>query len=389
MHNGIDAVGVDQQPVKNYAEWRLAYFIPFLMLGGFLVLNMIVGVVVENFQRCRERLEDEEKQRRRRKMLDKARSKNQQEVDLTYYQCYSKWRQRVHDMCLHMYWDVVIAMVICLNVICMSLEHYQMSQTFVLFVETSNYLFTGIFVLEVVFKFIAFGFVRYFKDGWNLVDLVIVILSLAGIIIESLSSSNKLLINPTVARSLRVLRIIRVLKLVKLAKGVRSLLDTLFEALPQVANLGLLFLLLFFIYSCLGIQLFGTLECSPSQPCQGLGPHAHFRDFGTAMLTLFRIATGDNWNGILEDTLSSKCSSEAECDKYCCMSKYTAPLFFVTFVLAAQFVLVNVVIAVLMKHLKESKEKIAANMAAKDLEKKLKLLTLSAKKFHQRKSKEK
>ena len=41
-------------------------------------------------------------------------------------------------------------------------------------------------------------------------------------------------------------------------------------------------------------------ECSPSQPCQGLGPHAHFRDFGTAMLTLFRIATGDNWNGILE-----------------------------------------------------------------------------------------
>ena len=48
------------------------------MLGGFLVLNMIMGVVVENFQRCRERLEDEEKQRRRRKMLDKARSKNQQ-----------------------------------------------------------------------------------------------------------------------------------------------------------------------------------------------------------------------------------------------------------------------------------------------------------------------
>ena len=42
------------------------------------MLNMIVGVVVENFQRCRERLEDEEKQRRRRKMLDKARSKNQQ-----------------------------------------------------------------------------------------------------------------------------------------------------------------------------------------------------------------------------------------------------------------------------------------------------------------------
>ena len=65
------------QPIKNHAEWRLAYFIPFLMLGGFLVLNMIVGVVVENFQRCRERLEDEEKQRRKQKLLEKAKNKNQ------------------------------------------------------------------------------------------------------------------------------------------------------------------------------------------------------------------------------------------------------------------------------------------------------------------------
>lgn len=81
----------------------------------------------------------------------------------------------------------------------------------------------------------------------------------------------------------------------------------------------------------------------------------------------------------MQDTL--RCSSEDKCEEYCCVSKYTAPLFFFTFVLAAQFVLVNVVIAVLMKHLKESKEKIAANMAVKDLEKKLKLLTLSAKNF--------
>ena len=41
-------------------------------------------------------------------------------------------------------------------------------------------------------------------------------------------------------------------------------------------------------------------ECSRDYPCQGMGRHAHFRDFGTAMLTLFRIATGDNWNGILK-----------------------------------------------------------------------------------------
>ena len=42
------------------------------------MLNMIVGVVVENFQRCRERLEDEEKQRRRRKLLEKTKNKDQE-----------------------------------------------------------------------------------------------------------------------------------------------------------------------------------------------------------------------------------------------------------------------------------------------------------------------
>ena len=58
---------------------------------------------------------------------------------------------------------------------------------------------------------------------------------------------------------MRVLRIARVLKLLKTAKGVRRLLETVAHALPQVGNLGLLFLLLFFIFAALGVELFGTI----------------------------------------------------------------------------------------------------------------------------------
>src|SRR5215469_7267444 len=54
MYTGLDAVGVDQQPIENYNEWRLLYFISFLLLVAFFVLNMFVGVVVENFHRCRQ-----------------------------------------------------------------------------------------------------------------------------------------------------------------------------------------------------------------------------------------------------------------------------------------------------------------------------------------------
>lgn len=122
----------------------------------------------------------------------------------------------------------------------------------------------------------------------------------------------------------------------------------------QVGNLGLLFFLLFFIFAALGVELFGRLECSDELPCQGLGEHAHFANFGMAFLTLFRVATGDNWNGIMKDTLRDDCDDAADCVRNCCVSTVIAPIFFVIFVLMAQFVLVNVVVAVLMKHLEES-----------------------------------
>lgn len=66
-----------------------------------------------------------------------------------------------------------------------------------------------------------------------------------------------------------------------------------------------------------------------------------------AFLTLFRVATGDNWNGIMKDTLNDEmCDTSDECITNCCTSKIIAPIFFVIFVLMAQFVLVNVVVAV-------------------------------------------
>ena len=54
MYNGIDAYGVDKQPVRNHNPWMLLYFISFLLIIAFFVLNMFVGVVVENFHRCRQ-----------------------------------------------------------------------------------------------------------------------------------------------------------------------------------------------------------------------------------------------------------------------------------------------------------------------------------------------
>ncbi|KAM4663220.1 voltage-dependent T-type calcium channel subunit alpha-1G [Discoglossus pictus] len=372
MYDGLDAVGIDQQPVMNYNPWMLLYFISFLLIVAFFVLNMFVGVVVENFHKCRQHQEEEEAKRREekrlRRMEKKRRSKEKELADLMeddvimegsaspaqeaqckpYYSEYSHPRLFIHHMCTSHYLDLFITGVIGLNVITMAMEHFQQPKILDEALKICNYIFTLIFVLESGCKMIAFGFRRFFKDRWNQLDLAIVLLSIMGITLEEIEVNASLPINPTIIRIMRVLRIARVLKLLKMAVGMRALLDTVLQALPQVGNLGLLFMLLFFIFAALGVELFGDLECSDSHPCEGLGRHATFRNFGMAFLTLFRVSTGDNWNGIMKDTLRD-CNEDSTC-----YNTVISPIYFVSFVLTAQFVLVNVVIAVLMKHLEES-----------------------------------
>ncbi|NXS84445.1 CAC1G protein, partial [Erpornis zantholeuca] len=363
MYDGLDAVGVDQQPVMNYNPWMLLYFISFLLIVAFFVLNMFVGVVVENFHKCRQHQEEEEAKRREEKRLRRLEKKRRKKsLDLLlafllpaaeaqckpYYSDYSRFRLLIHQMCTSHYLDLFITGVIGLNVITMAMEHYQQPKVLDEALKICNYIFTVIFVLESVFKLIAFGFRRFFQDRWNQLDLAIVLLSIMGITLEEIEVNASLPINPTIIRIMRVLRIARVLKLLKMAVGMRALLDTVMQALPQVGNLGLLFMLLFFIFAALGVELFGDLECDDTHPCEGLGRHATFRNFGMAFLTLFRVSTGDNWNGIMKDTLRD-CDQESTC-----YNTVISPIYFVSFVLTAQFVLVNVVIAVLMKHLEES-----------------------------------
>ncbi|XP_076162993.1 ca[2+]-channel protein alpha[[1]] subunit T isoform X2 [Ptiloglossa arizonensis] len=353
MYTGLDAVGVDQQPIENYSEWRLLYFIAFILLVGFFVLNMFVGVVVENFHRCREEQEKEERVRRAAKRALQMEKKRRKMHEPPYYTNYSKSRLFVHNVVTSKYFDLAIAAVIGLNVVTMAMEFYMMPKALTYALKIFNYFFTAVFILESFMKLLALGLHLYLKDKWNQLDVGIVILSVVGIVLEEVES--KIIpINPTIIRVMRVLRIARVLKLLKMAKGIRALLDTVMQALPQVGNLGLLFFLLFFIFAALGVELFGRLECNDDMPCQGLGEHAHFSNFGMAFLTLFRVATGDNWNGIMKDTLRDDCDEAADCVKNCCVSTIIAPIFFVIFVLMAQFVLVNVVVAVLMKHLEES-----------------------------------
>uniref|UniRef100_A0A674JGJ6 Calcium voltage-gated channel subunit alpha1 H n=1 Tax=Terrapene triunguis TaxID=2587831 RepID=A0A674JGJ6_9SAUR len=350
MYDGLDAVGIDQQPVQNHNPWMLLYFISFLLIVSFFVLNMFVGVVVENFHKCRQHQEAEEARRREEKRLRRLEKKRRsKELYVSeaqrrpYYADYSPTRRYIHTLCTSHYLDLFITFIIGVNVITMSMEHYNQPKSLDEALKYCNYVFTIVFVFEAVLKLVAFGFRRFFKDRWNQLDLAIVLLSIMGITLEEIEMNAALPINPTIIRIMRVLRIARVLKLLKMATGMRALLDTVVQALPQVTLLRTVFIVLHLLLFC--------ADCSEDNPCEGLSRHATFTNFGMAFLTLFRVSTGDNWNGIMKDTLR-ECTRE---DKHCLSYlPIISPVYFVTFVLIAQFVLVNVVVAVLMKHLEES-----------------------------------
>ncbi|CAB1311826.1 unnamed protein product [Coregonus sp. 'balchen'] len=64
-----------QLPQLNHNPWMLLYFISFLLIVSFFVLNMFVGVVVENFHKCRRSQEAEEAKRREEKRLKRMEKK--------------------------------------------------------------------------------------------------------------------------------------------------------------------------------------------------------------------------------------------------------------------------------------------------------------------------
>ncbi len=179
---------------------------------------------------------------------------------IPYYIRYGVYRKRLHDCIISPYFDLVITGFVGANVLTMAVEYYDMPESLNSAQETLNVVFTFIFLIEAILRLVALGPKRYFLDRWNRLDMFIVVISILSILLNRFVDLKAMPIDPTLIRVIRVIRIARVLKLLKTARGIRSLLATVGESLPQVGNLALLFGLIFFIFSTLGVELFGRLS---------------------------------------------------------------------------------------------------------------------------------
>merc|ERR1712166_395311 len=149
-----------------------------------------------------------------------------------------------------------------------------------------NYLFVGIFTLEIIVRFIAQGPRSFFRNGWQCFDFAIVVGCLAVIPLDGIVN----------LQALRPFRLLLVFRMIKRARGIKMLVGVLLMSLPAVINVSMLLFLSFFIFAVMGMQFFSLLRYG-----NAIDTLANFRTFGDSISMLYRGITGEGWNAAMDD----------------------------------------------------------------------------------------
>jgi len=184
-------------------------------------------------------------------------------------------------------------------------------------------LMMTIFVCEILLKWYH-GFVRFWKQGWNILDFLIVALLLFGPLVMKNSSGA----GRGVLRILRVLRAFRSLRSISSLPGLQVVVQTILQSVPDMTNIVLLLVIIMLVFSVIGITMFR--DTIPR----------YFGDLSTAMFSLFVCVTQDGWMEIFEGF------QEQGTDTY-----YGGGLFLVLFISIGAFIFANLVVAVVVTNL--------------------------------------
>ena len=287
-----------QMPQPNSAPISIIYFMGSICVSSLFILNMFVGIVISTFQQEKEKVSHHSHL-----------TKKESEYIDTCTLCYKTKPipNRFHDganvvgikdktyhIVVSKKFEVFIFVCIVINSVILMLHWYNQSPALMSRIETVNQILSLMFTIEFLLKIVAFG-QKYFLSWWNVLDFSIVVVSWLDFMILVASEGEGEGLNSSV-QVIRTFRVARILKLVRRFKELQRILNTFLEAIPALFNVGGLLFLFQFLYGIMGVYLFSTVKLQTS-----LNEHANFQTLGTALVTLFRVSTGDGWNFLMED----------------------------------------------------------------------------------------
>uniref|UniRef100_A0A8C9U616 Voltage-dependent L-type calcium channel subunit alpha n=1 Tax=Serinus canaria TaxID=9135 RepID=A0A8C9U616_SERCA len=346
LYMAIDTNAEDAGPIYNYRVEIAMFFIIYIILIAFFMMNIFVGFVIVTFQEQGENeyknCELDKNQRQCVQYALKARP-------LRRYIPKNPYQYQIWYVVTSSYFEYLMFFLILLNTICLGMQHYNQSAEMNHISDILNVAFTILFTLEMVLKLMAFKAKGYFGDPWNVFDFLIVIGSIIDVILTVVLCLQDPDDNSRVSITFfRLFRVMRLVKLLSRGEGVRTLLWTFiksFQALPYVA---LLIVMLFFIYAVIGMQMFGKIAMVDGTQ---INRNNNFQTFPQAVLLLFRCATGEAWQEILLDcSYGRRCDPEsdyAEGEEYTCGTGF-AYFYFISFYMLCAFLIINLFVAVIM-----------------------------------------
>ncbi|KAG8191964.1 hypothetical protein JTE90_002238 [Oedothorax gibbosus] len=341
LYVAIDSHAENIGPIYNYNPLVAVYFIVYIIIIAFFMVNIFVGFVIVTFQ-------SEGEQEFKNCELDKN-QRNCIEFALKAkpvrrYIPKHRIQYKVWWFVTSQYFEYSIFVLIMINTLVLAMKYYGQPKSYTFALDIMNMIFTAVFAFEFLLKLIAFKFKNYFGDAWNVFDFIIVLGSFIDIVYSEVNPGTNII-------SINFFRLFRVMRLVKLlsrGEGIRTLLWTFiksFQALPYVA---LLIVMLFFIYAVIGMQMFGRIALDSTT---AIHRNNHFQTFPQAVLVLFRSATGEGWQEIMlaaTNKPTTKCDPRSdESFGDVCGSEVALP-YFISFYILCSFLVINLFVAVIM-----------------------------------------
>uniref|UniRef100_A0A3Q3F795 Sodium channel protein type 3 subunit alpha-like n=1 Tax=Labrus bergylta TaxID=56723 RepID=A0A3Q3F795_9LABR len=195
--------------------------------------------------------------------------------------CWQWLKQRLHTLVMNPFFELIIVLCLIVNIIFMATEHFPMTEHFNELLAISHLVFTYIFIAEMLLKVVAMDPYGYFQVGWNIFDSIIVVISLIIPFTNSIHDHSYILL-------------LRVFRLARWWPSFHMLLKMVWTSLRALMNLTLVLLILVFVFSVVGMQLFHKdyedCVCRISLDCTL--PRWHMNDFFHTFLIVFRVLIG-------------------------------------------------------------------------------------------------
>ncbi|XP_030243325.1 voltage-dependent calcium channel type A subunit alpha-1 isoform X30 [Drosophila navojoa] len=341
LQHSMAATYEDRGPIQNFRIEMSIFYIVYFIVFPFFFVNIFVALIIITFQEQGEaELQDGEIDKNQKSCIDFTIGARPLERYMPKNR--NTFKYKVWRIVVSTPFEYFIMMLIVFNTLLLMMKYHNQSEMYEKSLKYINMGFTGMFSVETVLKIIGFGFKNFFKDPWNIFDLITVLGSIVDALWMEFGDSNSINVG-----FLRLFRAARLIKLLRQGYTIRILLWTFvqsFKALPYVC---LLIAMLFFIYAIIGMQVFGNIKLGTVE--NSITRHNNFQSFEQGVMLLFRCATGEAWPNIMLACLKGKaCDDDAEkgAGEYC--GSTLAYAYFVSFIFFCSFLMLNLFVAVIM-----------------------------------------